>query len=48
MDWSHLDPAMKAALAAGGALIFLAGAGWAIYGPDIFLTVVMAGLAYCF
>jgi hypothetical protein len=48
MDWNHLDRGTKLALAAGGALFFLAGAGWAFYGPEIFITTVMAGLAYCF
>jgi hypothetical protein len=43
-----LDTTAKAALAAGGLLFLLAGAGWAWLGPDIFLTMVMAGLAYCF
>jgi len=48
MDWSRLDSTTKAALAGGAALVFLAGAGWAVYGPEIFITMVMAGLAYCF
>lgn len=48
MDRSRLDRTTRAALAAGGILFFLAGAGWALYGPDIFITTVMAGLAYCF
>jgi hypothetical protein len=48
MDWSRLDRTTRAALAFTGTLFFLAGAGWAIYGPDIFITAVMAGLAYCF
>jgi hypothetical protein len=43
-----LDMTAKAALAAGGLLFLLAGAGWAWFGTDIFLTTVMAGLAYCF
>ena len=43
-----LDNVTRTALAAAGLLFFLAGAGWAYWGSDIFLTVVMAGLAYCF
>jgi hypothetical protein len=43
-----LDTTTKAALAAAGLLFFLAGAGWAYWGSDIFLSIVMAGLAYCF
>ena len=42
-----LDPIAKTALAAAGMLFFLAGAGWAYFGTDIFLTTVMSGLAYC-
>jgi hypothetical protein len=48
MDLRRLDPILKLGLAAGAALFFLAGAGWAIYGPEVFITTVMAGLAYCF
>ena len=48
MDWHSLDPAAKSALAGAGLLLLLCGAGWAVYGPDIFLSSVMAGLAYCF
>ena len=48
MDWSQFDRTTKAALLTGAALVFLAGAGWAAYGPEIFITMVMAGLAYCF
>jgi len=48
MNRSSPAPATWAALAAGGALFFLAGAGWALYGPEIFISTVMAGLAYCF
>jgi len=43
-----LDMTAKAALAAAGLLFLAAGAGWAWFGTDIFLTMVMAGLAYCF
>lgn len=43
-----LDRLTKSALAAAGLLFFLAGAGWAYWGTDVFLSVVMAGLAYCF
>ena len=42
-----LDPIAKTALVAAGLLFFFAGAGWAYFGTDIFLTGVMAGLAYC-
>jgi hypothetical protein len=37
----------RTALVAAAALFFIAGVGWAYFGPDIFLTAVMAGLAYC-
>ena len=43
-----LDPIVKVALLAAGLLMFLGGAGWAYWGTDIFLTAIMAGLAYCF
>ena len=43
-----LDSITRTALVAVGLLFFLAGAGWAYWGSDIFLTTVMAGLAYCF
>lgn len=43
-----LDPFVKAALIAAGLLLFLSGAGWAYWGTEIFLTTIMAGLAYCF
>ena len=33
---------------AGGAVCVLAGAGWAAFGPEIFITSVMAGIAGCF
>jgi hypothetical protein len=36
------------AIVAAGALLFAAGAGWAIAGDEVFLATVMAGLAYCF
>ncbi len=44
----RLDAATRLALFAAGLLFFLAGAGWAYWGSEIFLTTVMAGLAYCF
>ena len=47
MDRS-LDRTTKMALFSGGLLFFMAGAGWAYYGSDIFIQTVMAGLAYCF
>jgi hypothetical protein len=37
----------RTALVAVAVLFFLAGVGWAYFGADIFLTAVMAGLAYC-
>lgn len=42
-----LDRTTKAALAAVGLLFFLAGAGWAAWGSEIFLATVMAGIAGC-
>jgi hypothetical protein len=33
---------------AGGAVCLLAGASWAAFGPEIFITSVMAGIAGCF
>ncbi len=48
MDWRALDLTTKSALAGAGLLFFLCGAGWAAYGPEIFLSSLMAGLAYCF
>jgi hypothetical protein len=44
----HLDRTTQAALIVAGLLFFLAGAGWALAGPEVFLATVMAGLAYCF
>jgi hypothetical protein len=43
-----LDRVTKSALLAAGLFFFLAGAGWAYFGTDIFLATIMAGLAYCF
>lgn len=43
-----VHPVAKTALVAVGLLFLLAGAGWAYFGTDIFLTAIMAGLAYCF
>jgi hypothetical protein len=43
-----LDRVTKSALVGAGLLFFLAGVGWAYWGTDVFLSVVMAGLAYCF
>ena len=43
-----LDRITRSALLAAGLLFFLAGAGWAYWGTDIFLAKIMAGLAYCF
>ena len=43
-----LDRTTKTALAAAGLLFFFAGAGWALYGDDVFLATEMAGIAGCF
>jgi hypothetical protein len=43
-----LDRFGKAALVGAGALFFLAGAGWAYFGTDIFMAALVAGLAFCF
>jgi hypothetical protein len=43
-----LDRTTKTALGAAGVLFFLAGVGWALYGDDVFVATVMAGLAGCF
>jgi hypothetical protein len=43
-----LDRTTRAALFGAGVLFFLAGAGWAYFGTDIFISAIMAGLAYCF
>jgi energy-converting hydrogenase Eha subunit C len=48
MTTQPFDRITKTALLAAGLLFILAGAGWAYWGTDIFLTAVMAGLAYCF
>ena len=39
---------VTAGLLGAGLLFLAAGAGWAYYGADIFLSIIMAGLAYCF
>jgi hypothetical protein len=44
----RFDRVATTALAAAGLLLILAGAGWAYFGGDIFVTTVLAGLAYCF
>jgi hypothetical protein len=44
----RLDGMTKAALVGAGLLFFLAGAGWALTGDDVFLATVMAGIAGCF
>jgi hypothetical protein len=48
MTTRALDRTTKAALVAAGLLFFLAGAGWAVYGDDVFVATVMAGIAGCF
>ena len=47
MPARSLDPIVKTAMLAVGLLFFLGGIGWAYWGPDIFLSAIMAGLAYC-
>jgi hypothetical protein len=47
MQAQSLDRVTKTAILAAGLLFVLAGAGWAYFGTDIFLTAIMAGLAYC-
>jgi hypothetical protein len=42
------DRLTRSALIGAALLFFLAGAGWAYYGTDVFLATIMAGLAYCF
>ena len=42
------DLVTKSAIVGAGLLFVLAGAGWAYFGTDIFLSAIMAGLAYCF
>ena len=44
----RLDGTTKAAIAVVGLLFLLAGAGWGYFGDDIFVSTVLAGLAYCF
>ena len=39
---------VTAGLLGAGLLFLAAGADWAYYGADIFLSIIMAGLAYCF
>jgi hypothetical protein len=48
MSSRPLDTVTKSALVGAGLLFFLAGAGWAYWGSDIFLTALMSGLTYCF
>ena len=48
MQAGRLDPVTRTALVTAGLLFFIAGAGWAYWGTDIFLGIVAAGLAYCF
>jgi hypothetical protein len=43
----RLDPIARTALVGAGLLFFLAGAGWAYFGTELFLTAIMTGLAYC-
>lgn len=45
---SSLDRVTRTAIFAAGFLFLLAGAGWAYFGTEIFLSGIMAGLAYCF
>lgn len=43
-----LDRVTRTAIFATGFLFLLTGAGWAYFGTEIFLSGIMAGLAYCF
>ena len=47
MQAQPLDRFTLTALLAAGLLFALAGAGWAYWGTDIFLSAIMSGLAYC-
>lgn len=47
MQAQPLDSVTRTALLAAGLLFALAGAGWAYFGTDIFLSAIMSGLAYC-
>jgi hypothetical protein len=48
MPANPLDRTILAAIVAMGALVFMAGAGWAMAGDAIFLSHLMAGFASCF
>ncbi len=47
MDAQPLDRITRTALFGAGILFVLAGAGWAYWGTDIFLSAIMSGLSYC-
>ena len=47
MQAQPLDRLTRSALVATGLLFALAGAGWAYWGTDIFLSSIMSGLTYC-
>jgi hypothetical protein len=47
MQAQPLDRITRTAILAAGFLFVLAGAGWAYWGTDIFLSTIMSGLAYC-
>ena len=47
MQAQPLDRITLTALLAVGLLFALAGAGWAYWGTDIFLSAIMSGLSYC-
>jgi energy-converting hydrogenase Eha subunit C len=47
MHAQPLDRITLTALLASGLLFALAGAGWAYWGTDIFLSAIMSGLSYC-
>lgn len=38
----------RLAVAGGGLVFLIAGAGWALAGPQIFIEAVIAGIAGCF
>ena len=38
---------LRVVVLAFGVVALLAGAGWAVYGDEIFLSILMAGIAGC-
>jgi hypothetical protein len=47
MQAQPLDRITLTALLAAALLFAFAGAGWAYWGTDIFLSAIMSGLSYC-